>query len=151
MELMENMPLQRPKAAAERDLLLRRDPLIAENEDVIVEVSAVNARKLIGVQCAAQVEPDDLGSERGIERANLDAVAERHGIVGKGGSHGGSFGASFSRASLDGSSNIVARLGAANEANLRRLAEKSISALSSSSARQQRLLNSSLSIGDPPP
>jgi hypothetical protein len=118
---------------------------------VIVEVSAVNARKLIGVQCAAQVEPDDLGSERGIERANLDAVAKRHGIVGKSGSHGGSFGASFSRASLDGSSNIVARLGAANEANLRRLAEKSISALSSSSARQQRLLNSSLSIGDPPP
>lgn len=49
-ELLEHMNLQFAKAAAERDLLFRRDALIAKNQNMMIEVSAMNTREVLGIE-----------------------------------------------------------------------------------------------------
>ncbi len=45
-EKVQHMNLQWPKTAAERDLLLRRDALVAEDRHMVVEVLKAGARKV---------------------------------------------------------------------------------------------------------
>ena len=69
-EVAQHVALQRPEAAAERDLLRRRDRHVAEHEHVVVQVRAVDARELGIGQRSRQVESDDFGAARGVERAD---------------------------------------------------------------------------------
>ena len=75
------MDLQRPETAAEIDLLLRRDALVAEHQQVVVEMGFVDALELARRQRPAQVQAEDLGAERRIEQFDVKSGLEngRHG------------------------------------------------------------------------
>jgi hypothetical protein len=75
LELAQHVDLQRAPAAAERDLLRRRDVLVAEHEDVVRQVGAVQAREVVGVEREGEVEAHDLGAERRVERNDVEALA----------------------------------------------------------------------------
>lgn len=61
------MDLQRSEAAAELDLLPRRDALIAEHQHVMIQVRAMDTREAGGRDRLRQVEPDHLGAEAAAE------------------------------------------------------------------------------------
>ncbi len=56
-ELLQHMDLQRPEAAAEIDLLTRRDVLPAKHHDVMVEVRLMNAGEIRVIDRQAQIQP----------------------------------------------------------------------------------------------
>ncbi len=47
LEFPEHMDLQRPEAAAEINLLARRDALVAEDQHMVVQVRAVDAAEVL--------------------------------------------------------------------------------------------------------
>ncbi len=79
LELVQHVDLQRTKAPAERDLLVRRDALVAEHQHVVVKVRAMDTREIIGGQWLRQVQPDHFGTERRIERTDLETVGAATG------------------------------------------------------------------------
>lgn len=58
------MDLQRPEAAAEIDLLTRRDFLVAEHHHVMVEMRLMNARKVGVIDRQAQIQPGNFAPRR---------------------------------------------------------------------------------------
>jgi hypothetical protein len=68
LELAQHVDLQRAEAAAEGDLLGRRDALVAEHQHVVVEVGAVDAREVASKgrtsKCWARLWPLVRGQER---------------------------------------------------------------------------------------
>ena len=87
-ELLEHVDLQHAEAAAEVDLLLGGDALVAEHHHVVVQVRAVDARKIASVDRTAQVQADDLGAHGTGKRTNLEglglgAVGVRQGARGR--------------------------------------------------------------------
>lgn len=80
LEFLLHVDLQRPEAAAERDLLRGRDALVAEHEHMVVEVCAVDAREILVGQRAAQVQADHFGAEGRVEGADDEAGLGRGGI-----------------------------------------------------------------------
>jgi hypothetical protein len=83
---VQHVDLQRTEAAAEGNLLLRRDALVAKHQYVVVEVRAMNARKIFGSQRLAQIEPEDFGAHRAVEGPNFNGlgngVVRGHSAVG---------------------------------------------------------------------
>ncbi|GAB3402944.1 hypothetical protein GCM10027318_11590 [Massilia agilis] len=72
LELAQHMDLQWAEAAAEGDLLLRRDVLVAEHQHMVVEVGTVDAREFFVGERRVQVQAEHLGAERRIEAADRD-------------------------------------------------------------------------------
>jgi hypothetical protein len=54
--------LQHAEAATEVDLLLRGDTLVAEHDDMVLQVRAVDAGEVLVVDRMRQVQADDLGT-----------------------------------------------------------------------------------------
>src|SRR5690606_12192854 len=73
-ELLEHMDLQWAEAAAEIDLLLRGDALVAEHQQAVVQVGTVNPREIDIVQRLGQVQADDLGTQWRIEGLDLERL-----------------------------------------------------------------------------
>jgi hypothetical protein len=81
--------LQRPEAAAKGDLLIGRDALVAKHQYVVIEVSAVNAREVLGGERLIQVETQHFGAHRAVESTNFNALrGSRAGMRGRGGNGG---------------------------------------------------------------
>ncbi|GGJ93955.1 hypothetical protein GCM10009304_20000 [Pseudomonas matsuisoli] len=72
VELLEYVNLQDAEAAAEFDLLLGRDRLIAKDHDVVIQMRAVNTREIFVVKRAAEVQIENLGSKSSLERTNVE-------------------------------------------------------------------------------
>lgn len=70
-ELLEHMNLQFAKTAAEGDLVLRRDALIAKNQHMMIEVGTVNPREVLGIERPGKVEADDFGADGAGERVDI--------------------------------------------------------------------------------
>jgi hypothetical protein len=83
---MQHMNLQRAKAAAESNLLIRRDALIAEHQHVVIEVSAMNPRKIVLAQGLGEIEPEDLRADGTVESANLEGLGFNGMAIVAGGS-----------------------------------------------------------------
>ena len=66
------MDLQQPETAAEIDLLLRCDALVAEHQQVAIEVRLVDALEIARRQRMMQIEAEDLRTQRRIEHFDLD-------------------------------------------------------------------------------
>ncbi|MNC28133.1 hypothetical protein D3C75_763300 [compost metagenome] len=86
-ELLEHMDLQWAEAAAEGDLLVGADALVAEHQHMVVEVGAMDTGEILGVDWYGQVQADDLGAYGTGERADfealrLGAVDDRQGVRG---------------------------------------------------------------------
>lgn len=71
---MQHMRLERPEPPAERDLLFRRDVLVAENEHVMIQMRAVQAREVVRRQRPVQIEPDHLGTKGLGEGPDLEGL-----------------------------------------------------------------------------
>ena len=71
----------RPETAAEIDLLLRRDALVAEHQQVVIKMGFVDALELARRQWTGQVETEDPGAKRRIEHFDVKSGLEngRHG------------------------------------------------------------------------
>ncbi len=63
VELLEHMDLQFTEAAAEGDLLLRGDALIAEHHHVMIQVGAMDAGEVFGIERPGQLDAEDLGTQ----------------------------------------------------------------------------------------
>ncbi|MDT4878523.1 hypothetical protein FQZ97_1141220 [compost metagenome] len=90
LELVQHVDLERPEAAAEVDVLCGRDALVAKDQHVVVQVRAVDALEVGGVDRLSDVEPDDLRTDRRIERPHLEGLRRglgSGGCTGKNGSH----------------------------------------------------------------
>ncbi len=65
-------------------LLFGRDALVAEHQDVMVEMGAVDAREIGVAQRRAQVEAEDFGAQRRVEGADVQLSRNSHArVVGK--------------------------------------------------------------------
>ena len=73
-ELLEHMDLQHAESTAEGDLLLRGDALVAKHHDVMIQVRAMNAGKVLIVDGSRQVEADDFGADGAAERADVEGL-----------------------------------------------------------------------------
>ena len=71
VELMQHVDHQWAEAAAEIDVLARRDALIAEHQQMMVQVRLMDAGKILARQFARQVQANDLGAQRTRQRAQL--------------------------------------------------------------------------------
>jgi hypothetical protein len=71
LELPEHVDLERAEAATERHLLFGRDALIPEHQYVVLQVSAMQPREIAVAEWARQVQPEHLGTQRRVERADL--------------------------------------------------------------------------------
>lgn len=85
LELVQHVNLQRTEAAAEGDLLIRRDALIAEHQHVMVQMRTVNALEIVLAQRPAEIEAEHFRADGAVERANPDVL----GRVGKASLAGG--------------------------------------------------------------
>ena len=75
LELVEHVDLQRTETAAEADLLVGRDVLVAEYHDVMIQVSAMNALEIIVGKRLAQLEPGYFSAQRRtFKRRDLDGL-----------------------------------------------------------------------------
>ncbi len=63
-KLMQHMDLRRPEAAAECDLLRRRDALVAEHDHVVVEVGALDSREVVARDLFDRANRDDRGDDQ---------------------------------------------------------------------------------------
>jgi hypothetical protein len=88
LELAQHVDLQGTEAAAEIDLLLRRDALLAEHQHVMVEVGVVQALEVAQRQRLRQVQPQHLRAERRIERLDTEMPGGMRGF--QDGRHGNS-------------------------------------------------------------
>jgi hypothetical protein len=82
------MNLQRAESAAEGNLLIRRDALVAEHEHMVIEVSAMNAREIVLAKRLAEIESEDFRADGTVERANLEGLGF-NGVAVMAGSSGG--------------------------------------------------------------
>mmetsp|Transcript_5852 Transcript_5852/g.22971 ORF Transcript_5852/g.22971 Transcript_5852/m.22971 type:complete len:729 (-) Transcript_5852:815-3001(-) len=97
-ELVQHMDLQRPEAAAEVDLLLRRDALVAEHQHMVVEMGAVNTAEVVVGQRLAEVQPQHLGGEAAGEGADRDGGGPRGCVAVAGLTDGGTHGSLMRKA-----------------------------------------------------
>ena len=74
------MDLQRPEAAAEIDLLTRRDFLVAEHHHVMVEMRLMNARKVGVIDRQAQIQPGNFRAEARKGRNGKRLGGNRRGV-----------------------------------------------------------------------
>ena len=73
-ELLEHMDLQHAESTAEGDLLLRGNALVAEHHDVMIQVRAMDAGKVLIVDGPRQVQADDFGTDGATERADVEGL-----------------------------------------------------------------------------
>jgi hypothetical protein len=91
LELVQHMDLQRAKAAAKGDLLVRRDALVAKHQYVVIEVRAMNAREILVNKRLIQIEAQDFRAHGAVEGTDFDAVrGSRAGMEGLSGLSGNS-------------------------------------------------------------
>ena len=74
LETLEHVDLQRPEAAAEIDLLLRRDVLVAEHQHMVLKMRAVNAGEILRIERPVQVQAQHLRAQRFAESTNLEIL-----------------------------------------------------------------------------
>jgi len=75
LELTQHVDLQRTETAAEADLLLGRDALVAEYHDVMIEVGAMDALEIFVGKRLAQVETCYFSAQRrAFERRDLNGL-----------------------------------------------------------------------------
>jgi Mg-chelatase subunit ChlD len=74
------MDLQRPEAAAEIDLLTRRELLVAKDHHVMVEVRLMNAREVGVINGQAQIQPGDFRAESREGRNGKRLCGNRRGV-----------------------------------------------------------------------
>jgi len=86
---MQHVNLQRAKTAAERDVLLGRDLLIAEHEYVMVEMCAVNAGEIVGRKRFVQIEAEHFRADGRVERNDFEWLARAAGLHARCGVPGG--------------------------------------------------------------
>lgn len=77
MELVQHVDHQRPEAAAEVNVLLRRDALVAEHQQVVVQMRLVHALEVGGRQFLSQVQADQFGAHRARQRPQLERLRGR--------------------------------------------------------------------------
>jgi len=92
-ELAQHVTLQRAEAAAECNVLVGRDALVAKHQHVVVEVRAVDAGEVVIGKRLGQIEADHFGAERRVERNDIEVLLKPGGWIrrlrGKSGSgHG---------------------------------------------------------------
>eukprot|EP00659_Diplonema_papillatum_P021701 gene21699-biopygen22005 len=73
-ELFEHMDLQHAETAAEGDLLLGGDTLVAEDHDVMVQMRAVNACEVLVADRAGQVQAYDFGADAAGKWTDLEGL-----------------------------------------------------------------------------
>src|SRR5690606_3259378 len=78
-ELLEHVNLQRAETAAEGDLLFRGDALVTEHQQCMIEMGTMDAGKVFIAERPGQIQTDDLGTHRGVERANFERLRRRRG------------------------------------------------------------------------
>jgi hypothetical protein len=86
LKLVQHVDLQRPEAAAKRDLLLGRDALFAKHQHVVIEVRSMNTREVVGGERPVQIEAEHFGADGAVEGTNLDGLQSgdsRHVAYGK--------------------------------------------------------------------
>jgi hypothetical protein len=64
LELVQHVDLQRAETAAEADVLFGRDALVTKYDDVMIQVSAMNALEIFVGKRLAQVETCHFGAQR---------------------------------------------------------------------------------------
>ena len=74
LELVQDVDLERAEAAAEVDVLLRGDLLVAEDQDVMVEMGLVDAGEVFGADGLRDVEAEDFGAYGGGEAADFEVL-----------------------------------------------------------------------------
>jgi len=79
MELVQHMDHQAAEAAAEIDVLLRRDALVAKHQQVMVQVRLVHTGKIGSCQFTRQVQADDLRAQRTGQGAHVKRLRVRLG------------------------------------------------------------------------
>ena len=77
VELMQHVDHQAAEAAAEIDVLPRRDALVAEHQQVVVQVRLVHALEIGGRQFASQVQANELGAHGTRQRPQLERLRGR--------------------------------------------------------------------------
>lgn len=78
LEVLQHVDLQRPEAAAEVDVLARRDALVAEHHHVVVEVRLVQPGEVRIAERSRQVQPQHLGAQRRAgQRPDVEALRRR--------------------------------------------------------------------------
>jgi hypothetical protein len=70
---MQHMDLQGTEAAAERDLLSRRNVEAAKNQDVAVKMRAMQTREIRIIERPTEIQTDHLCTDRPVNGANLEA------------------------------------------------------------------------------
>jgi hypothetical protein len=78
------MDFERAEAAAEGNVRFGCDALVAEDQHMVIQMRAVEAREVGGVDGLADVQAEHLGADRRIEAADLEVLGWR-GV--RGGSH----------------------------------------------------------------
>jgi hypothetical protein len=77
VEMMLNMDLQRSEAAAEVDMLFRRDVLIAEHQHLTILQRRTDRREVSLGQRLTEIDPGDLRTQNLGQRAN----GQSHGNI----------------------------------------------------------------------
>lgn len=76
----QHMALQRPKAAAEGNLLSRRDALVAVDHHAVVLVRLLQPGKILRPQRAGQVQTHNLDTQTGLGTSGLLDGAQAEGL-----------------------------------------------------------------------
>jgi len=82
------MNLQHTEAAAEGDLVFGGNALVAEDQDMMVEMGPVDSGEVFAVDRKGQVQADDLGADCAVERPDFEglvlcAVVGRQDVRGR--------------------------------------------------------------------
>lgn len=71
------MDLQRTEQAAELDLLLRRNTLIAEDQQMMIEMRTVDSLEVMPGERHGQIEIEDLRSQRTMQGTDSEILIRR--------------------------------------------------------------------------
>lgn len=88
-ELTQHMNLQRAPVPEELDLLGRCDALIAEHRHMVVQIGAVPPVKVRRGERPAQIQPQQLGTQRRGQSTDLKALRNTGAHRGRGRQAGG--------------------------------------------------------------
>ena len=89
LELMQHVDFERAETAAELHVFGGRDLLVAEDDDVVIEMGPMDAGEIGVVDRLRDVEADDFSADGGGERADFEVLGWGAGSLrGKDGRHG---------------------------------------------------------------
>ena len=76
-ELFEYMDLQHAEATAKGNLLLGSDTLVTKDHDMMIEVRAMNPRKVMVIDRSGQIQAYDLGPHAAGKRATSSSTSSK--------------------------------------------------------------------------